>query len=376
MEKLICTSCIKNAGLRFLAEKLRDPSDKRFFETCGHTGGFLNEDNVDQLIQEFFVNGSIPPSSGGTASVYNIKATGINELTFESELDHDIGLLSQYKPLPLCHYGPPLYKIGATTKYQELVIDEVSGCRRKEIWEEVIRVCKRVTLEPDSIIYRARKGNSLPPALEKEFDSNPNPIEGRFNKSGEKVFYGAFDIETCLHEIRVALTDWIALATFIVKKELLLLDITDITESPPTPFENIGIFIRKILYSGESEYPLCQEFASEIKNRGYDGLISSSFFKQVHKNDLKNIILFGQPAKDGKISMTSTNKINVNFISYEYSFGPMGDNKRLDVKALELLTKQYKDKLKLVESGRLELDEFERFMDYYMHRFMNIMENS
>ncbi|HAT8005975.1 RES family NAD+ phosphorylase [Citrobacter farmeri] len=376
MEKLICTSCIKNAGLRFLAEKLRDPSDKRFFDTCGHTGGFLNEDNVEQLAHDFFVNGSIPPSSGGNAPVYNIKTIGVNELTFESELDHDIELLSQYKPLPLYHYGPPLYKIGATTNYQELVIDEVSGCRRKEIWEEIISACKSVTLEPGLTIFRARKGNSLPPALENEFDSNPNPTEGRFNKSGEKVFYGGFEVETCLHEIRVALTDWIALATFLVKKELRLLDITDITELPSTPFESIEIFIRKIVYSGESEYPLCQELANEIKNRGYDGLITSSFFKQAHKKDLKNIILFGQPAKDGKISMTSTNKININSISYEFSFGPMSDNKRLDVEALKLLAKQFRDKFKLVESGELELEEFQVFMDYYRHEFMTIMENS
>lgn len=308
--------------------------------------------------------------------MYNIKTIGINELTFESELDHDIELLSQYKPLPLYHYGPPLYKIGATTNYQELVIDGVSGGRRKEVWEGIISACKSVTLEPGSMIFRARKGNSLPPALENEFDSNPNPTEGRFNKSGEKVFYGAFEIETCLHEIRVALTDWIALATFHVKKELRLLDITDITELPTTPFESIDIFIRKIVYSGESEYPLCQELANEIKNRGYDGLITPSFFKQAHKNDLKNIILFGQPAKDGKISMTSTNKINLNFISYEFSFGPMSDNKKLDMKALRLLTKQYKDKFKLVESGELEFNEFQRLMEYYMHEFMTIIENS
>lgn len=376
MEKLICISCIKNTGLKFLAEKLRNSNDKRFFDTCGHTGGFLNEDNVDQLAHEFFVNGSIPPSSGGNAPVYNIKTTGMNELTFGSELDHDIELLSQYKPLPLYHYGPPLYKIGATTNYQELVIDEVSEWRRKEIWESIISACKTVTLKPGSTIFRARKGNSLPSALENEFDSNPNPTEGRFNKSGEKVFYGAFEIETCLHEIRVALTDWIALATFQVIKELRLLDITDITELPSTPFESIEIFIRKIVYSGESEYPLCQELANEIKSRGYDGLIASSFFKQAHKNDLKNIILFGQPAKDGKISITSTNKINLNFISYEFSFGPTRDNKRLDIKALGLLTKQYKDKLRLLESGELEFDEFQRFMDYYMHEFMTTMENS
>lgn len=46
------------------------------------------------------------------------------------------------------------------------------------------------------------------------------------------------------------------------------------------------------------------------------------------------------------------------------------------MKALRLLTKQYKDKFKLVESGELEFNEFQRLMEYYMHEFMTIIENS
>lgn len=376
MDKLICISCIKNTGLRLLAEKLSDLSDKRFFDACGHTGGFLDEDNVEKLAHDFFVNGSIPPSLGGYAPVYDIKTTGVNELFFDSELDHDIVLLSKYKPLPLYHYGPPLYKIGATTNYQELTFDRVSGSRRKEIWARVINACKNSTLEPGSIIFRARKGSSLPQPLENEFDSNPNPPEGRFNKTGEKIFYGAFEVETCLHEIRVALTDWIALATFEVKKELRLLDITDITDLPATPFESIEIFLKKIVYSGDPEYQLCQELASEIKERGYDGFISSSFFKQAHKKDLKNINLFGQPAKDGKISITSTNKINLDFISYDFSYGPMRDNKKVDIETAIALTKNFKDNFKLFESGELDFDEFEKFMEYHMQEFKKIMKKT
>ncbi|EPR6208168.1 RES family NAD+ phosphorylase [Escherichia coli] len=376
MEKLICITCIKNTGLRILSEEISSPNNKRFFAACGHTSGGLTEDNVEQLVKKFFVDGSIPPCLGGNAPVFDIKATGENELTFESELDHDIQLLSQYKPLSLYHYGPPLYKIGLTTNYQELVFDEVSGSRRKEIWEEVISACKNITLMPEILIFRARKGDSLPLALENEFDSNPCPEKGRFNKSGEKIFYGAFDIETCLHEIRVSLTDWIALATFRVKKELRLLDLTDIIESPSTPFESIKIFIRKIVYSGESEYSLCQELANEIKNRGYDGFITHSFFRQAHKNDLKNIILFGQPAKDGKISMISTNRISLKSISYEFSFGPMEDKKRLNMEEFKLLLRQYKDKFDLLEAGELELEELEIFLDYCMNEFRTMMKRS
>lgn len=47
MEKLICILCIKNIGLKFLVEKLRNLNDKCFFDICGYIGGFFNEDNVD-----------------------------------------------------------------------------------------------------------------------------------------------------------------------------------------------------------------------------------------------------------------------------------------------------------------------------------------
>jgi hypothetical protein len=376
MKNLICTSCIQNTGLRFLAEKLSEANDNHFFETCGHTCKFLDEENVEQLVSEFFVYGSVPPSLGGYAPVYNIKSTGVNELTFESELDQDITLLSQYKSLPLYHYGPPLYKIGATTNYQDLVYDKVTGQRRSEIWEEIIGACKCLTLQPGAVIFRARKGDSLPPALESEFDSNPNPTEGRFNKEKESIFYGAFEVETCLHEIRVALTDYVALATFKVRKYIRLLDVTDIAEFSGNPYDSIGSFIQKIVYSGEAEYPLCQELASEIKYRGYDGLISFSFFKQAHKKDLKNIILFGQPAKDGKITMISTNKINLKFVSYDFSYGPMRDNKKLDFKAVKLLTEEFNKSLDLLKSGGLEFEDLGKISESYLNGLKNIIDNS
>lgn len=355
-----------------MAEDISGQRDSHQFLDCGHTGSFLTEDEVCNLTYQFFVNGSIPPGLGAHGSIYNIRSSGENNLFFGSELDSDIELLSQNNPLPLYHYGPPLYKIGLTTDYQDLVIDNVDGDKRKAIWQKIINACKSMTIDESSIIYRARRGDDLPDSLESEFDSSPYPTEGRFNQSNEHIFYGAFDVETCLHEIRVTLTDWIALATFRPKKPLHLLDLTHIIESPNTPYESINIFIDKIIYSGNSEYLLCQELAQEIKGLGYDGFISSSFFKQAHKKDLKNITLFDRPAKDGKIEMIATNKINLNYIAYEFSYGPMRDNKKIDMDALVELSNKFKEKMTLLESGAIEFDEFTSFMDYYNQELLNL----
>lgn len=359
-----CVTCIKNMGLKSIAEGLASEREHHF-EACGHTSKYLNAKGVEELAYAFFVVGSIPPSLGGRAPVYNIKTTGINELKFDSELDSDIALLNQYKPLHLYHYGPPLHKIGATTNYQDLVFNNVTGSERQKIWADVISACETIFLEINTRIFRARNGEELPPALTKEFDSNPTPNEGRFNRDGEHIFYGSFDVETCLHEVRVKLSDWIAVATFKVSTELKLLDLTRVTDPPGTEFESISIFIDKLVFSDKNEYPLCHELSGEIRSRGYDGFIISSYFRQAHKKELKNVVLFDKPAEAGKLYLDSTNKVNLESIAYDYSFGPMRDNKRLDMDALRLWSEEFESQWKLLEENQLDFDQFDKFIQKY-----------
>ncbi|KTR98487.1 RES family NAD+ phosphorylase [Pantoea dispersa] len=360
-----CVTCIKNMGLKWIAEEISSDREQHF-EACGHTSKYLDAKGVEELAYKFFVAGSVPPSLGGRAPVYNIKSAGLNELIFESELDADIALLSQHNPLCLYHYGPPLHKIGATTHYQDLVFKKVTGDERKKIWDEVIGACETVFLDINTRIFRARNGKELPPALAAEFDSSPTPKEGRYNRNGEHIFYGAFDVETCLHEVRVKLSDWIAIATFKVSTELKLLDLTRITDPLGTEFESISILINKIVFSDENEYPLCQELSSEIRSRGYDGFIISSYFRQAHKKALRNIILFDKPAEAGKLYLDSTNKVNLESIAYDYSFGPMRDNKKVNMEALHRWSEEFKSQWKLLEENQIDLDGFGKFVHNHL----------
>lgn len=50
----------------------------------------------------------------------------------------------------------------------------------------------------------------------------------RFSNGSSPVFYGAFDVETCLHECRVLAEDEICLATLLPTRDLTLLDLTDV----------------------------------------------------------------------------------------------------------------------------------------------------
>ena len=329
MTEKICTSCLKNYGIRIVAEKITHGKKKTSCENCGENGYLLNEPEINQLLHEFFVLGSVPPDLGGTAPIFQFNSYQYpSDLEFLTELDTDLKLLSETLKIGVFHYGPPLWSIGATNHYQDLTIENVSESERYKIWIDIIDKCSSITINPGKTIFRARKGNKLPPAIPEEFDSPPLGFtqEGRFNNKHQPMFYGAFDVETCLHEIRVSLSDYVMLATFETSKSLKILDLTRVSETSTDPFDSISIFLYKLFFSGKSEYALCQEFASEIKKCGYDGFISNSYFKQAHTNELLNINLFDHPVKDEKLKLTSTNRIILNNVNYQYSFGPTNDN--------------------------------------------------
>lgn len=330
MNQLICTQCFKNYGLRTLAEELAKNEEYINCKNCGNKGLKIEKNAADELMSSFFVYGSIPPEIGGPAPVYQYNDYQYpGEVNFATELDEDLKLLSEYLKVGLFHYGPPMWRVGATEYYNMLSIDKVEGEDRKKIWKDIISRCEDNYLEEDSKIFRIRTGEKLPPALPEEFDSPPREFvkEGRFHTKDFPLFYGALDIETCLHETRVTLADYTMLAVFQPTRKLKILNIShNIDDSDAkTPFERVDILIQKLVYSGKSEYQLCQEMAMEINNVGYDGFLSSSYFGQAHKQKLYNINLFGYPVEEGKIKLLSTNRVKLASLSYEYHFGPTND---------------------------------------------------
>lgn len=378
MTKKICTSCLKNYGIRALAEKIARGSKKTTCEKCGQKGYLLNELGIERLFHDFFVLGSIPPEIGGPAPKFQFNASQYpSDLEFMTELDIDLKLLSDTLKVGVFHYGPPLWRIGATVHYQDLVIDKVCKSERVKIWSDIINQCLSVTINPgEKTIFRARKGKRLPPAIPEEFDSAPPEItqEGRFNNHNQPMFYGAFDVETCLHEIRVTLSDYVMLATFEISKPLKILDLTRVSECSSNPFDSISIFLQKLFFSGKSEYELCQEFASAIKDFDFDGFISNSYFKQAHKNKLLNINLFNHPVKDKKLKLVSTNRILLNRINYQYSFGPTNDNAiPPDMNKLRDWRDEFNSIMSGLESGAIDYETSCELLDKNRGKYLEIL---
>lgn len=220
MSNSLCTLCFQNYGLRQEAQQLAGATIEGQCPNCLQAGGqLLDTDAVEELMRKFFVNGSVPPNVGGPAPLYQFNQYRYpGEVTFATELDSDLRRLSDFLKVGLFHYGPPLWRLGLTEHYQALrgYMDggtEIQDDQRKKLWQGILNRCSVRTIDPDANIFRVRKGETLPPALPGEFDAPPLgvPTGGRYESKELPVFYGADDIETCLHESRVTLSIWKAI---------------------------------------------------------------------------------------------------------------------------------------------------------------------
>jgi hypothetical protein len=91
-------------------------------------------------------------------------------------------------------------------------------------------------------IYRARKGNSIEEREQIVQDPanqlGPPPEKlrcaGRMNPSGILAFYGAFDLDTCVAELRPAVGETVISAKFQITRPILVLDTTKFSGRPKT----------------------------------------------------------------------------------------------------------------------------------------------
>jgi hypothetical protein len=198
--------------------------------------------------------------------------------------------------------------------------------------------------------------------LPSQFDTRPRSVSagGRYDSDGLPIFYGADDIETCLHESRVTLSDWIALASFTPAHCLRILDLAnDVDDSPAhTPFERVNILMTKLAFVGSRDYDLCREMATEIHKLGFDGFYFVSHFAQAHRKRLCNIALFGYPVAAAKLELVSVNRVRLASASYEYTLGPPNDTSLpIDPVAYGAIVAKIEQGPELAELSRRELDE-------------------
>lgn len=102
--------------------------------------------------------------------------------------------------------------------------------------------------DPKATFYRARINNSSDGRYKisknpaKELGPPPDFLRraGRMNSSGILAFYGAFDIDTCIAELRPAVGETVISAKFKLSRSILVLDTTRFTGRP----KDINIFAK------------------------------------------------------------------------------------------------------------------------------------
>jgi RES domain len=325
---MLCTKCFKNEGLLIEAARL-SLGDPVLCSICGSSEGqAISDDTAHELLIRFFGHGSESLVVAGHVPVYKLTADrGFMSGKFESPLEDDYQLLLAHYGLGVFHNAPAEWRMGMTDHYHEL---SGSYTEALETLDQIIRVATLRVIPAGSKLYRIRTNVRASVGLATSYDAPPHEIKrkaGRYDDTDFPVLYAAFDIETCIHECRCTVIDEIALATLHTVRELTVVDFQDLHEPPPdTPFQCIGHFIYGLSVATEDEYPKCRMLARRMLELGVDGFTYRSFFSSVKSDDLTNVALFGYPIRDGKISVTSLNRIKIDRIDYGFSLGPVMHN--------------------------------------------------
>ncbi len=186
------------------------------------------------------------------------------------------------------------------------------------------------TLEPGKLtIFRARRANTL--RSQEAISSNvaqelgpPPPslrMPGRMNPSGIPSFYGAFDLETALAELRPAVGETVMAAQFDLVRPVVVLDTTKF-ERPPKALNIFAKTYNKRL----SLWGFMAEFMNEIsqpclpgdehldyiptqvvaeylvhlhrfKHNEQERTVEGIIFRSAQNSEGKNIVLFGDATK-------------------------------------------------------------------------------
>jgi hypothetical protein len=128
--------------------------------------------------------------------------------------------------------------------------------------------------------------------------------------------------------------------------------------------------IHFLFLASKHSYPICRQIAKEAMKCGYDGIIYPSYFSYIRTGEIPfdtvygmsirrishlkdyaqsqsipNVILFGRPVKEGKVTVDCINKIIINKVSYDLTFGPAYKNTFNENDYKEKKVKSYKDDL-------------------------------
>jgi hypothetical protein len=346
-EILLCSYCFRDEGLKIDAYKIGIENDNECPKCKSKSGHKLTKGLVQELCYRFFVRGTILKLDYGGAPLIQFNPQHFNKTDIDISpwLVNDVKLIEQAGEIGMFYYGPRFWMLGEV----EPLISLQNIDKRNEIVERILTEYPVRELTDKDYFYRLRVNPKVSHDFG-EYDTAPDEYLGknRFDDIGFPVLYGSPDLELCLHECRTTVEDNLYVAKLMPTQNLKVLDLSALLEEEDiTEFESVDIAIHFLFLAGKHSYEICREIALKAKEKGLDGIIYPSYFSYIRtggfpfetvygisirripqlkdyaqSQSIPNLALFGRPINEKKVTVDCINKVVINRIAYDITFGP------------------------------------------------------
>ncbi len=294
---IFCVDCFNDTEIIGIIESL---GQKGKCQVCGSTNVYIYDTNKNSLLSEKFdefLDIYIPvsqlPATYPKSELNNLKY----ELLYKWNIfNNAIGLSNVYEIITCTCYekykhSPELFdsSVGIAEFYNKEYLSEKSLLRTNQ-WEDFVKSVKtqnrfhtklinlsilerfcsfiRKSYKMGSIFYRGRI--SPPEGIQVE-DMGAPPSEkssaGRANAAGISCLYLASDEETTVHEVRSGAFDYISIGKFILKEDIIVVDLKFIDKISPF-IEGLGF--REYAINKEHLIKLNKEMGKALRKSDSD----------------------------------------------------------------------------------------------------------
>jgi hypothetical protein len=332
-----CSDCFEDFGIRYEATALGSDPQGPCPRCRSPRGRRLDAGDIQQLLYEYFETGSRPGRHWPPVIKRGTAGDGALGLSEPAQKDYE--LLRDLTGCQLMLNAPNLITMGDSslrlTIETRLGVHDWAELGDQQTLEEALDPILSHPIEyvvhPGTILQRGRI-NPEEPTSPAEYDSPPvdKVKANRLNSSCEQVWYGAFDAETCIFELKPPLEDvvneTIYIGTFAATQKLNLFDVINRPFDMDMHVDGSGAihyFLRSLFFPLDRDYKVTQELATRIRNLGFDGILYPSAFSYIRQAQAyPNVMLFGAPERLGTLGFISADKFCFRNVSYNFSYGP------------------------------------------------------
>ena len=343
---MICSNCFSNYGFKSVVKKYGQKNDLACSTCQTKNGSKVTSDNVESILEIFFVEGSITPQY--LHSLFRLKEVygeeiDIFDYEITDDVKHDLNLIkvnfnkSVFNPLiNMAHgWGDTLLRYYIEESLNKRVKNKNKlNDKLRQVLDTLITCCSEFCIKKDDLLFIIRKNPSNPHDI-KEYDTPPSKINkhinGRFNNNSFPLFYCSSTPGTCIYESKFDPTDTLILATYKVNKEIIIVDLEEqniesfdkLTNEIKEIYNerNISFFLDAITRS-KNEYFFLQLISNRVYENKYNGIKYKSFYDRYRERNFSNIGLFGYPLNNQLLNLQSLNRVVINEVNMNWTYGP------------------------------------------------------